>query len=108
MRKHAPNKNGPYGINAEVYDNFIRSVAGYSVITYVLGIGDRHFDNLLLTKNGNLFHVDFGYFLGRNPTIFNYPMKLSVGMIEAMGGIESKYYQQFKTLCFHAYLLLRR
>ena len=59
--------------------------AGYCVITYLLGVGDRHLDNLLLSEQGHLIHVDFGYILGRDPKPFPPPMKLNKEMVSLTG-----------------------
>ncbi|XP_047532348.1 phosphatidylinositol 3-kinase catalytic subunit type 3 [Vanessa atalanta] len=108
LRKHAGCPSAPYGIKPETMDTYIRSCAGYCVITYLLGVGDRHLDNLLLTRAGALFHIDFGYILGRDPKPLPPPMKLSKEMVEAMGGVHSELYHEFRKLCYTAFLHLRR
>ncbi|KAJ3257580.1 Phosphatidylinositol (PI) 3-kinase [Boothiomyces macroporosus] len=82
--------------------------SGYCVMTYLLGIGDRHLDNLLLTHSGNLFHIDFGFILGRDPKPFPPPMKICKEMVDVMGGANSNNYQTFKSFSFIAFNSLRK
>ncbi|KAJ1930687.1 Phosphatidylinositol (PI) 3-kinase [Tieghemiomyces parasiticus] len=103
-----PQPAAPYGVDAAAMDTYLKSCAGYCVITYLLGVGDRHLDNLLLTQDGRLFHIDFGYILGRDPKPFPPPMKLCKEMVEGMGGAFSVQYQRFKAYCFVAFSVLRK
>lgn len=102
-----PAPHAPYGIEPDVLETFVKSCAGYCVAMYVLGVGDRHLDNLMLRSNGALFHIDFGYILGRDPKPFPPPMKLCKEMVEAMGGADSKLYDRFRISCCAAFNILR-
>jgi phosphatidylinositol 3-kinase len=84
------------------------SSAGYCVITYILGIGDRHLDNVMLTTSGHLFHIDFSFIFGRDPKPFPPPMKFSKEMVEAMGGSGSSQYRDFRRYCCSAFNILRQ
>ena len=39
---------------AQAQWEFTQSCAGYTVAAYVLGIGDRHNDNIMVKKNGQV------------------------------------------------------
>ena len=88
-------------------DSYINSCAGYCVVTYLLGIGDRHLENLMIDHNGRLFHIDFGYILGKDPKPMPPPIKLCKEMVECMGGKGSKRYEEFQQKCVNAYWVLR-
>lgn len=108
LKYHNPDNTQPLGVRQEALDTYIRSCAGYCVITYILGVGDRHLDNLLLAPDGHFFHADFGYILGRDPKPFAPLMKLSKEMVDCMGGVQSEHYKQFRQYCFLAYAALRK
>lgn len=108
LRKHQPDPNGEFGINPEALNTYVKSVAGYCVLTYLLGIGDRHLDNLMMKTQGNLFHIDFGFIFGADPKPYPPPFKLTKEMVEGMGGPKSEHFVRFQTYCCQAYNWLRK
>lgn len=108
LRANNPDAAADLGVKKEAMDTYIKSCAGYCVITYLLGVGDRHLDNLLIAPTGAFFHVDFGYILGRDPKPFAPQMKLCREMIEGMGGATHPNYLSFKEFAFTAWSTLRK
>ena len=96
----------------ECYENFLLSCVAYCCATFVLGIGDRHSDNIMVKKNGELFHIDFGHFLGhfkykmgikreRAPFVFTNQFK------EVLDTKGPEGYNDFKKKLWEAYKILR-
>eukprot|EP00118_Oscarella_pearsei_P004619 m.20043 g.20043 ORF g.20043 m.20043 type:complete len:1310 (+) comp27959_c0_seq1:623-4552(+) len=95
---------------------FVNSCAGYCVASFVLGIADRHGDNIMVGTNGNVIHIDFGHFLG-NVKHFRLwrlkikkemlPFALGADFVHVMGGDKSSQFKTFRSICSKAYNVLR-
>lgn len=86
-------------------DNFVKSLAGYSIVCYILQLKDRHNGNILLDNKGHIMHIDFGFILGITPGgnmgFEKAPFKLTREMIELMGGTHSAVFHKYRYICIY-------
>ncbi|KAH8409752.1 hypothetical protein KR222_004019 [Zaprionus bogoriensis] len=96
---------------------FTFSCAGYCVATYVLGVADRHSDNIMVKRNGQLFHIDFGHILGHFKQKFGVrrervPFVLTHDFVYVINkgcvDREAQEFCRFQELCERAFLILRK
>jgi hypothetical protein len=101
------NEHNPEKTTGELIDRFMQSASLYCILTYLLGVGDRHLDNIMISKSGLLFHIDFGYILGKDPKYSSTHIKIAPEIMNAIGGKKSKNYIKFKEYCSKIYAHLR-
>jgi len=91
--------------------NFIKSVAGYCLISYLVQVKDRHNGNILLDNLGHLIHIDYGFILSSSPKNLGFessPFKLTPEFVEVMGGKDSDMFNYFKILILKGLLAARK
>jgi len=93
----------------EVLDKYMGSLVSYTLHSYFLGLGDRHLQNIMISHDGCIFHIDFGYILGKD----SYPLssneiKLNKNMLDVIGQKEDGRYKSYLELCCQAVIILRK
>ena len=89
---------------AEVQQTFMRSCATTSILSRLMGFGDRHLQNILCTgATGRLVHVDFAYLWSQEPAVSRHrimmpeqTMRITPGMLQVF---DAHYYGDFLALC---------
>ena len=104
---------GPDSIRfQEARNNFVKSMAAYSVISYLLQFKDRHNGNIMIDEAGHIVHIDFGFCFDIAPGGVRFeraPFKLTGEMIAVMGGSPSaQSFRWFEELCIKAFLASRQ
>ncbi|GET90432.1 phosphatidylinositol-kinase domain protein, putative [Leishmania tarentolae] len=110
-------------------ENFVKSTAAYSVVSFILNIKDRHNGNIMIDADGNLVHIDFGFLFDTSPggdiNFESSPFKLTTEMVQLIGMdvkdgstlqsksltralVDEENYIYFKTLVNRCYLAVRQ
>ena len=98
----------PHKTIKDIRERFITTCVSSCVLCYVLGVGDRHLENILINKEGELIHIDFTYILGEDPQNASVEMKITQDMLDMLGGKMSPNFTEFKNRCKKSFSSIRR
>jgi len=89
----------------EQKEKFILSVAGGFLAIFVLGIRDRHRDNMLITDDLEYLHIDFGHIFNKKPMIDANRLAIPIEIKQTLTKEEWDFLMEVFT---DGFLLLRR
>ena len=96
----------------EARSNFVKSMAAYSIISFLLQFKDRHNGNIMIDDAGHILHIDFGFCFDIAPGGVKFeraPFKLTTEMVAVMGGSpDHQAFKWFEELCVKAFLASRQ
>ena len=93
-------------------NNFIASMAPYSLICYLFQVKDRHNANIMIDDEGHVIHIDFGFIFdispGGNMKFEKAPFKLNSEMIDLLGGsVNAAPFIKFSELFTKCFVIVR-
>ncbi|KAI9053459.1 hypothetical protein LZ554_002417 [Drepanopeziza brunnea f. sp. 'monogermtubi'] len=95
----------------EARSNFVKSMAAYSLISFLLQFKDRHNGNIMIDDAGHILHIDFGFCFDIAPGGVKFeraPFKLTSEMMAVMGGrTDHQAFKWFEELTIKAFLACR-
>eukprot|EP00045_Choanoeca_perplexa_P015235 m.186619 g.186619 ORF g.186619 m.186619 type:complete len:982 (+) comp16923_c0_seq2:141-3086(+) len=96
----------------DAQQNFVESLAAYSLFTHFAQVKDRHNGNIMIDSEGHILHIDYGFFFsnspGRNMGFENAPFKLLQDFVAVMGGPDSDMFKYYRMLIFKGFLAARK
>lgn len=107
------NKYGQVGTPEfiKAQNNFINSMAPYSIFCYIFQIKNRHNANILIDEEGHIIHVNFTYAFDLSTGNMKFerpPFKLTKEMISLMGGSkDAPAFQKYVQLMLQCFMAVR-
>lgn len=92
----------------KILDKFMYSFISYTLHNYMIGLGDRHLENIMIKRNGVIFHIDFDFIMGDDPYSKSSSLKINSGMLSALSGKKKDRYNTYLKLCSKGVIILRK